>query len=121
MLTTLRTGLTNWIATKRGDAEHDAADGARWRRFGKALFGTFIGGLAACAAFILIVDPYQVVPFSPPMPRPERRPCGSRASCSRCSAPPIRRPWSAGSPRSRHPGRTSTRCSCDRGATTTGR
>ncbi|MBN9080396.1 MAG: hypothetical protein J0I16_02785 [Rhizobiales bacterium] len=70
MLTTLRTGLTNWIATKRGDAEHDAADGARWRRFGKALFGTFIGGLAACAAFILIVDPYQVVPFSPPMPRP---------------------------------------------------
>jgi hypothetical protein len=58
--------IKDWIAAQRDGADNPA----RWRRFAKTLLATFAGGLAICYAFILVVDPYQVVPFSPPMPRP---------------------------------------------------
>ena len=58
--------MRQWIASRRN------GDGgpARWRRFATTMLATFAVGLAVCYAFILVVDPYQVVPFAPAMPRP---------------------------------------------------
>ncbi len=36
-----------------------------WRRFFKLFLGTTVGTLAALYAFVLIVDPYDTLPFSP--------------------------------------------------------
>src|SRR2546425_651090 len=41
-----------------------------WRRFVVLFLSTFIGGLVATALFILLVDPYDVIPFSLPIKRP---------------------------------------------------
>lgn len=49
----------------RGDRE----TGSRWRSFWRTLIGTALAFGGACYAFILVLDPYQNVPFSPPLPR----------------------------------------------------
>lgn len=41
-----------------------------WRRANQAFVGTFAGVLAAVYAFVLLLDPYGVVPFSLPFERP---------------------------------------------------
>jgi hypothetical protein len=46
------------------------ASDADWRRVLKIQLGTLSGGLLVAAGFILLVDPYNVVPFSPPAKRP---------------------------------------------------
>lgn len=40
-----------------------------WRRFAALFLGVFFGGLAGLYAFVLLVDPYGVVPFSLPIER----------------------------------------------------
>jgi hypothetical protein len=41
-----------------------------WRRFVKLFLGTFVGGILGAALFILLLDPYDMVPFSLPIERP---------------------------------------------------
>jgi hypothetical protein len=41
-----------------------------WRQANRLFLGTFGGILAAVYLFVLLVDPYGVVPFSPPFERP---------------------------------------------------
>jgi hypothetical protein len=41
-----------------------------WRRFVTLFLGIFVGGVIAAALFILLVDPYDMVPFSLPIERP---------------------------------------------------
>jgi hypothetical protein len=41
-----------------------------WTRFVRVFLGVFLGGLAVGGLFILLVDPYGVVPFSLPIERP---------------------------------------------------
>jgi hypothetical protein len=41
-----------------------------WRRFVRLFLGTFVGGIAGAALFILLLDPYDMVPFSLPIERP---------------------------------------------------
>jgi hypothetical protein len=41
-----------------------------WQGSNRLFLGTFIGLLAAVYLFVLLVDPYGVVPFSPPFERP---------------------------------------------------
>jgi len=41
-----------------------------WRRFVMLFLGTFAGGLIAAALFILLLDPFDMVPFSLPIERP---------------------------------------------------
>ena len=41
-----------------------------WRTCNRVFVGTFVGVLAALYVFILLVDPYGVVPFSLPFERP---------------------------------------------------
>jgi hypothetical protein len=41
-----------------------------WSRFAALFLATFAGGVAALYLFVLLVDPYDLVPFSPPMMRP---------------------------------------------------
>src|SRR5262245_46137750 len=43
---------------------------AGWLRFVRIFLGAFLGALALGALFILLVDPYDVVPFSLPIERP---------------------------------------------------
>ena len=47
-------------STARGD----------WRRFVKLFLGIFVGGILGAALFILLLDPYDMVPFSLPIERP---------------------------------------------------
>jgi hypothetical protein len=46
------------------------ASEADWRRMLRVQVATLVGALLAVTAFILMVDPYDVVPFSPPATRP---------------------------------------------------
>jgi hypothetical protein len=46
------------------------ASEADWRRMLRVQLATLLGALLAAAGFILLVDPYNVVPFSPPATRP---------------------------------------------------
>jgi len=41
-----------------------------WRHFVTLFVGTFVGGIFAAALFILLLDPYDIVPFSLPIERP---------------------------------------------------
>jgi hypothetical protein len=41
-----------------------------WRRFALLFLGVFGGGILAAALFILLLDPYDMVPFSLPIERP---------------------------------------------------
>jgi hypothetical protein len=41
-----------------------------WRRFVRLFLGMFVGGIVAAALFILLLDPYDMVPFSLPIERP---------------------------------------------------
>ena len=43
---------------------------AGWHRFARLFFGTFVAGIFGAALFILLLDPYDMVPFSLPMERP---------------------------------------------------
>ncbi len=43
---------------------------AGWRRFVTSFLVTFVGAILACALFILLLDPYDMVPFSLPIERP---------------------------------------------------
>jgi hypothetical protein len=45
------------------------SDEAAWRRASHVLYGTFATAIAALFAFVLLVDPYKVVPFSLPLKR----------------------------------------------------
>lgn len=54
------------------DETHEAVaekHAATWGGFVAAFLGVFVGGLAACILFLLLVDPYDVVPFSLPLKR----------------------------------------------------
>lgn len=41
-----------------------------WRRFVKLFLGTFVGSILGAGLFILLLDPYDMVPFSLPIERP---------------------------------------------------
>lgn len=41
-----------------------------WRRFALLFLGTFVGSIAGGVLFILLLDPYDMVPFSLPIERP---------------------------------------------------
>jgi hypothetical protein len=41
-----------------------------WRRFAMLFLGTFVGGILGAALFIVLLDPYDMVPFSLPIERP---------------------------------------------------
>src|SRR5712664_3395420 len=47
-----------------------ALQAVSWRESNRLFLATFAGILAAVYVFILLVDPYGVVPFSPPFERP---------------------------------------------------
>ncbi len=48
----------------------DVAAETGWRRFVKLFLRIFVGGILAAALFILLLDPYDMVPFSLPIERP---------------------------------------------------
>ncbi|MHB2166054.1 hypothetical protein [Alsobacter sp. R-9] len=48
----------------------ERSDRAAWHSMARTLAVSLGGGLAAVGAFITLVDPYDVVPFSPPAQRP---------------------------------------------------
>jgi hypothetical protein len=48
----------------------DVAARGDWRRFVKLFLATFVGGIVGAALFILLLDPYDMVPFSLPIERP---------------------------------------------------
>lgn len=48
----------------------DVAARAGWRRFVTLFLGTFVGAILGAALFILLLDPYDMVPFSLPIERP---------------------------------------------------
>ena len=48
----------------------EAVSDAEWRRFVKLFVGAFAGAIAAAALFILLLDPFDLVPFSLPIERP---------------------------------------------------
>lgn len=52
------------------EARTEAAARDDWRRFVKLLVATFIGGVLGAVLFILLLDPYDMVPFSLPIERP---------------------------------------------------
>ena len=52
--------------SNKAGAKHDAA----WRRAVRLFVAVFVGALALVYLFILLVDPYDLVPFSLPMERP---------------------------------------------------
>src|SRR5436853_4321663 len=54
---------------QQAHAHPDAAT-RDWRRLAKLFLATFMGGLLAAARFILLIDPYDMVPFSLPIERP---------------------------------------------------
>ena len=60
-----------WIADKLRTAAVSARqeNETAWRRAALALFGTFGAMVAVVFAFVLLVDPYEVVPFSLPLKR----------------------------------------------------
>jgi hypothetical protein len=43
---------------------------AEWRRFAALFLGTFVGAILGAALFILLTDPFDMVPFSLPIERP---------------------------------------------------
>src|ERR1043165_9466129 len=49
---------------------HTESKGADWRRFVTLFLGTFVGGIVGAALFILLLDPFDMVPFSLPIERP---------------------------------------------------
>lgn len=49
---------------------HSELSTASWRRFVKLFLGIFVSGILAAALFILLLDPYDMVPFSLPIERP---------------------------------------------------
>jgi hypothetical protein len=51
-------------------AHTEASTGNGWRRFVTLFLGTFVGGIVAAALFILLLDPFDMVPFSLPIERP---------------------------------------------------
>lgn len=56
-----------WYARAESDAVMKPLS---WRESVRIFLATFIGVLAAVYVFIMLVDPYGVVPFSPPFQRP---------------------------------------------------
>jgi hypothetical protein len=54
----------------RGDGMTKALATGTWRGFVARFLGVFAGGLAAVSLFVLLVDPYGVMPFSLPIERP---------------------------------------------------
>ncbi len=50
--------------------EHTDPQAKGWRRFALLFLGAFGGGIAAAMLFILLLDPYDMVPFSLPIERP---------------------------------------------------
>jgi len=49
---------------------HTEVSTSSWRRFVALFLGTFVGGIVAAALFILLLDPFDMVPFSLPIERP---------------------------------------------------
>src|SRR4051794_4702311 len=58
------------VSAQQPHAKDDAKDAAAWRRVVRLFVSVFVGALAIIALFILLVDPYELVPFSLPMERP---------------------------------------------------
>jgi hypothetical protein len=54
----------------KGLAERLLRPVTSWPRFAALFLAMFIGGVVALYAFVLLADPYDIVPFSPPMARP---------------------------------------------------
>ena len=50
--------------------QRTAVAAQNWRRFVTLFLGTFVGGIVGAALFILLLDPYDMVPFSLPIERP---------------------------------------------------
>jgi hypothetical protein len=51
-------------------APSDETASAGWRRFVRLFLGTFAAAIIAAALFILLLDPFDMVPFSLPIERP---------------------------------------------------
>jgi len=51
-------------------AQSDVAARGDWRRFVKLFLAIFVGSIVSAALFILLLDPYDMVPFSLPIERP---------------------------------------------------
>ncbi len=51
-------------------AQSEVAARDDWRRFVKLFLATFVGGVLGAILFILLLDPYDMVPFSLPIERP---------------------------------------------------
>ena len=49
---------------------HTETRAGNWRRFVTLFLGVFVGGIVAAALFILLLDPFDMVPFSLPIERP---------------------------------------------------
>ena len=49
---------------------HAGTKGREWRRFVALFLGVFVGGIFGAALFILLLDPFDMVPFSLPLGRP---------------------------------------------------
>ena len=49
---------------------HAGTKGREWRRFVALFLGVFVGGIFGAALFILLLDPFDIVPFSLPRGRP---------------------------------------------------
>ena len=51
-------------------AQSEVAARDDWRRFVRLFLATFVGGVLGAILFILLLDPYDMVPFSLPIERP---------------------------------------------------
>jgi hypothetical protein len=49
---------------------HREVSAADWRRFVKLFAAIFVGGILGAALFILLLDPFDMIPFSLPIERP---------------------------------------------------
>src|SRR2546421_13025516 len=55
---------------QQAHAQTDVAARGGWRRFVMLFFATFLVGVLGGVLFILLLDPYDMVPFSLPIERP---------------------------------------------------
>jgi hypothetical protein len=55
---------------EQAQAHPEVTARADWRRFVRLFLGIFAGGILGGTLFILLLDPYDMVPFSLPMERP---------------------------------------------------
>ncbi len=66
----LRSQFNGLWTSLRGRLFSERADAGAWRGMVRTATATLAGGMAAVGAAIYLIDPYNVVPFSPPADRP---------------------------------------------------